>query len=58
MNVHDIRIILDFEFVAGQFAEQISALVNVTEDDTIFVAENVSGLQICFVYASYCCTYL
>ncbi len=52
------RIIRNFEFVAAQFAEQISVFVNVTEGETIFVAENVGSiveLQL-VIYACYYCS--
>lgn len=34
---------MDFEFVAGEFAQHISQPVNFTEDGITFIAEIVSG---------------
>lgn len=33
---------MDFEFVAGEFADQITTATNITEPGVIFVAENVN----------------
>lgn len=40
-NFDTYRIIMYFEFVASQFAEQALTMFNVTEEGLVFVAENV-----------------